>query len=131
MKFIYLFPILILATDLLLGCHQKPIKEDVAQPINTADAIEFRTTNRADNLTIRARFSECGEWGGHEEVIVVHKNRGRDPRATYKVYPFKCDSSDYYYETKNLKPIIDREITLTEKEKQGINNYVQRLAGSK
>jgi len=61
-------------------------------------------------LRIEARFSECGEWSGHKEEIIVSSDRKENIYATYKISPFNCDSLDYYYGKNDLAPTSSKTI---------------------
>ncbi|MCH5715490.1 hypothetical protein [Niabella hibiscisoli] len=85
-----------------------------------------------DSLTLEARFSECGEWGGHKERIVVPHWKTDSASLTYIVYPYNCDSLDYYYGNDTISPAASRAIPLLDTDaKKALTQYMQRLVISK
>src|SRR5258706_1163319 len=84
----------------------------------TKDTVHYESAAILDSfellgqtISIEARFSECGEWGGHKEKIIVNVDREQmKVFANYKVYPFNCDSMPSYEGRENLKPILDKRI---------------------
>jgi hypothetical protein len=113
------------------NCAQKAKQVENEKENTFFDPIELGEFNGTSNLSIEARFSECGEWGGHKEIIKVTADKQQTLYATYKIYPFNCDSLDYYYGNKNLTPISDRKVILDEQKKLAIINYIQRLTQSR
>lgn len=95
------------------------------------DPMEFGAINNGGKLSIEAEFSECGEWGGHKEQIIVFADSSKKFHANYRVFPYNCDSIPYYFGNKNLKPVVSKTVTVQEKEKASIIAYVQRLTESK
>lgn len=91
----------------------------------------FGLYNSMSSLDIRTKFSECGEWGGHEEVINITTNEQTVLHANYAVYPFKCDSLEYYIGRKDLQPTLIKQTVLDPKKKKFIMEYIVRLTRSK
>ena len=78
-------------------------------------------------LYIQATFSECGEWGGHQEKVSVDIYKDMSLKVHYQVYPYNCDSIQYYYAARNLTPIIDKSTVLRDGGQKAINDYIQEL----
>lgn len=95
------------------------------------DPMKFGAINNEMRLSIEARFSECGEWGGHKEEIIVFADSSKTFHADYRVFPYNCDSLPFYIGNKNLKPVISKTVTVQQKEKKAIIAYIQRLTESK
>ena len=95
------------------------------------EALEIGKTKRNSNFLIEARFSECGEWGGHSEKINLYSDTNLNIYAWYQVYSYNCDSLYFYYGNENLNPIIEKDKLLGDKEKQSIKDYIQRLSQAK
>jgi hypothetical protein len=91
----------------------------------------FNAKNQTGYLSIETRFSECGEWGGHKEQIIIQADSDNSFHANYTVFPYDCDSLPYYIGINNLKPIINKTVAVNDKEKKSILDYVQRLMQSK
>lgn len=122
----------ILTTVLSTSCSQRQsIKTNTRNSLYFFDPVQIGALNGTSNLTINARFGECGEWGGHQETIIVNADRDSNFYATYKVYPFNCDSLDYYYGNDSLKPLVNKKITLSNDNKKSIVSYIQRMIESK
>ncbi len=128
------FPISILLLTLLFifsNCGQKAKQGEQRKEVTFFDPIELGQFNGTSNLSIEAKFSECGEWGGHRETINVNSDKQQILYATYNVYPFNCDSLDYFYGNRNLNPTIVRKVILDEQKQQSIVDYVERLTRSR
>ena len=115
----------------LTSCKQKIKETEHKEEVAFFDPLELGATNHKNNLSIEARFDECGEWGGHKEIIKVFADSNKTIYANYQVFPFNCDSLDYYYTNQNLKPTIDKTIVFRDKEKKSVSDYLQRLTQSK
>jgi hypothetical protein len=87
--------------------------------------------DQTSNLSIEARFSECGEWGGHKERIIVFADTNMNIHARYLVYPYNCDSLKFYYGNENLFPVVDTTIRVGDSEKQSLTDYLQRIMEAK
>ena len=132
MKTFYSFQaFLICLICLFTSCNQK--NKNIEQITSTPffDPFELGAFTHNNNLIIEARFSECGEWGGHSEKITIYADSTMNIYAQYKVFPYNCDSLKYYYGNENLKPTLDKTITLNEERKKYIHNYILQLAESK
>lgn len=85
-----------------------------------------------DSLTLEARFSECGEWGGHREEILISNWKRDSSTLIHTIYPYKCDSLDYYYGNDSLAPASIRQISLLDSSaKEAVIQYIQQLIVSK
>ena len=51
--------------------------------------------------------------------------------ANIQVFPFDCDSLDYYYTNDSLQPKINLTTVLNDKGKKAVTDYLQRLMQSK
>jgi hypothetical protein len=116
----------------LTACNQKQKTEHYSRnSITFFDPIKFSAPYIKNTFKIEARFSECGEWGGHKEEIFIFADSSRIFYATYKVFPFNCDSLPYYDYKENLTPTINKTIVLNETTKKSIIDYILRLTQSK
>lgn len=119
---------------ILVGCSNCKEPRPAVKPnteVDFFDPMEFGTINNGGRLSIEAKFSECGEWGGHKEEIIVFADSSKTFHAGYRVFPYNCDSLPYYIGNKNLKPIVSKTVTVQEKEKTAIIAYIRRLTQSK
>jgi hypothetical protein len=127
---------LFLIASIYLSCqdHRKTNQINIKDKVAYSDTSASLYTDEllSDSILINARFSECGEWGGHEEKIIVSMNRGTgELSAEYNIYPFNCDSIPYYEVSQHLKPIISKRIELDNSKKKSITDYILRLLQSK
>ena len=119
---------LILSILFLLGCGQKSRQEGQYPYSNIFSFLELSKT---DSIYIAARFSECGEWGGHKEEIIIDADQNRNIYVHHKIYPYNCDSLEFYYANDNLEPSFNTTVSLTDEGRQSIRDYIQRLTQSK
>lgn len=82
-------------------------------------------------ISIGTEFSDCGEWGGHKENILIKEDEKNILSVYYTVYPFNCDSIDYYYHNQNIRPVVNKKVIVTEKGKNAVDQYVRRLFEAK
>ena len=123
-----LFYYRIMTIMILISCSQKQDKKVYSpKSMNFFDARVIRENIKPDTLKIETRFSECGEWGGHQEHIIITSDKDKRFYATYKIFPFNCDSLDFYYGKKNLASILNKTIQLNQTTKKSILDYLQRL----
>ena len=123
----------LIAIIILTSCSQQQDKKgDSQELINFFSPIEISEgTTQPSTLKIEARFSECGEWGGHKENIIITADENKKFYAAYKIFPFNCDSLDFYYNNKNLPSIFNKTIHLNEATKKSIVDYIERMRNSK
>jgi hypothetical protein len=129
--FVLRFSLIIAMTLLFSGCSQDSKSSETKDNALFFDSMMLGAFNSKNNLTIEAGFTECAEWGGHHEKIVLYANKEQVFYANYKVYPFKCDSLENYYRNKNLTPRIDKTIKLNDVKKKAVIDYIKRLIESK
>ena len=103
------------------------------ETINTffdeADLGSFGSDTR---LYLNAQFRECGEWGGHEEKMVVFAKEDKEFYLNYKKFKVNCDSIGKYYGTPDFQKLeIEKTLRLNDVNKKSISNYIQRIAKSK
>jgi hypothetical protein len=123
---ILLFLIIIICSN----CNdQAPSKKDT--DVNFFDPMLYGAINHSGGLSIETRFSECGEWGGHKEEVLVYADSTQRFHADYQVFPYNCDSLPFYLANDNREPIISKSIIVQQKAKKAIISYIQRLIQSK
>ena len=103
------------------------------ETINTffdeADLGAFGSDTR---LFLNAQFSECGEWGGHEEKMVVFAKEDKEFYLNYKKFKVVCDSIGKYYGTPDFQKLeIEKTLKLNDVNKKSISGYIQRMVKSK
>lgn len=125
----------LLITILFFSCGQNS-KQATNIAGNPDSIFFFKASELGGNLSdrpfiIAARFTECGEWGGHREFIRIFTDEQSNFHARYLKFPVNCDSIVEQEYRNRLKPVFDKEIILNAKNKQSINDYLLRLTRSK
>nr|WP_315163850.1 hypothetical protein [uncultured Flavobacterium sp.] len=96
------------------------------------DPILLGATGVDANIKINSRFSECGEWGGHNEKIKIYsKERNyKDYFLDYEKTKIDCDKRDK--NGKNIETVIvQKTIKLDDSGKKSITDYIKRMITSK
>jgi hypothetical protein len=103
----------------------------IAQPNRPAN-VEFfdPETFFGDTLYIKARFMECGEWGGHLELSSVYL-KGNEFYISYEVFSADCNSIKENNGEPRQTLIKTRNKKLLEKDKQLIHQYLHQLVDAK
>lgn len=81
--------ILLLILIFCLSCSEKKIdkKSNYDQPNYSFDNI--LSYGKEDTIFIKSRFQDCGEWGGHEELVKIYRSE-RKPKLTYVKFKVDC-----------------------------------------
>src|SRR5213593_3774080 len=108
MKICFYLSILLFAQIILSKCKQPNNSDELKREVEFFDPIVLGALNNTRNLTIETRFSECGEWSGHLEKIIIFADSIRRIYADYQVYPYNCDSLKYYYGNHDLSPVTEK-----------------------
>jgi hypothetical protein len=82
-------------------------------------------------LKVFARFSECGEWGGHEEELKVYTDVNNIFFAKHIIYSVNCDAARNSGFSKNSGIVSDKKVQLTHDKKELVNKYLQNLVKAK
>lgn len=96
------------------------------------DPISLGASGVNSSLKISSHFSECGEWGGHQEDLEIFaKERNyKDYFLNYTKTSIDCDKRDS--EGRNIETILIRKtIKLTDSDKKSIISYMKRMIDSK
>lgn len=75
---------------LLSSCEKKGKKMNRNIEFFSSEVSKYRGTRKIIDLS--AKFSECGEWGGHEENIFITTKADEKFHLTYQNYYANCDS---------------------------------------
>ncbi|MEQ8582507.1 MAG: hypothetical protein RIC30_07445 [Marinoscillum sp.] len=99
---------------------------------------ELLSNSNEPLLNIYYQSDECGEWGGHEETMVISRNDGKTSyELTYQEYSVNCDSmiteySKYGYYARPLKELVrTTKVVIDEQRKQSILNFSTDMVKSK
>lgn len=101
-----------------------------------------RVINKRDTLKIIVEFSDCGEWGGHKESILLHRNSENKINATLIIdsvscqnirtlfaYPEKTKDTCAYsdIDDKSRVVILDTTKALTGNDEKLLNLFLHRI----
>ncbi|MGE0638020.1 MAG: hypothetical protein AB7P01_16370 [Bacteroidia bacterium] len=75
-----------------------------------------------DTLTLSARYSECGEWGGHIEKLHLIRKQN-DLWITLYIDTVSCDDDP----NATRKQIIDKSKRLKKEDKNSIVMYIDKF----
>ncbi len=117
----------------LFACNHSASTDNTIETINTffdeADLGAFGSDTR---LFLNAKFSECGEWGGHEEKMIVFAKEDKEFYLNYKKFKVNCDSIGKYYGRPGFQKLeVEKTLKLNDANKKSISGYIQRMAKSK
>lgn len=80
---------------------------------------------KTDTLFIKSQFEDCGEWGGHKELIKIYRSE-RKPKLTYVKFKVDCgvrNSLGSIIQTKELT----RHILLSNSQQLILMKYMNDL----
>jgi len=120
---------------LIISCSKK--EEDKKVVVNNKSVIFFDPLSLGAsgvdaNLKISAYFSECGEWGGHQEELRIFSKEGnyKDQFLVYTKTSIDCDKRDS--KGHNIqKVVVEKTIKLTDSDKRSLIAYMKRMIESK
>lgn len=130
MRLIRFHPFLLLLSAILINCTEHLKKSAPSKP-HFFDVLELGACNPEVRVTIETRFTECGEWGGHKENVIIAADSSETIFALFELYPFNCDSLSFYYKNGKLKPAVTERTVLTEAKKKAVILYVDKLLEKK
>jgi hypothetical protein len=92
-----------------------------------AHTVSFR-----DTLEISVEFSECGEWGGRKERIIIFRNESKNIKARFTIDTVSCENivvKNGVGVLDDNKRIIKKDITttLTQEDERLINLFIHRI----
>lgn len=127
--------VLYLVFTFFLGCKNEP-KKPLANGIypnfqeNNDGLVNFLQIN--DTLFIKAYFSECGEWGGHREIIRLYRNSEDSLIGQLIIDTVYCDNligvGDESSLDENPRKIIkDIKKELNKEDEKRINLFIHRI----
>ncbi len=121
----------------LFACNLSTTSDKQIDEINKQnntffDEADLGAFGSKTKLLINAKFSECGEWGGHKEKMVVYSKADKEFYLDYQKYKVNCDSIGAYYGTPNFQKIeLEKTIKLNNIDKKSISDYIHRIVKSK
>ena len=118
----------------LFACNPSTHSDkQVDEPINIFfDEADLGAFGSDTKLFLNARFSECGEWGGHNEKMTIYAKSDKEFYLDYKKFKVNCASIDEYYGTPDFQKLeIEKTLKLNDVNKKSISSYIQRMVKSK
>ncbi|PJJ68192.1 hypothetical protein [Chryseobacterium geocarposphaerae] len=109
---------------LLVSCSNKEITKEKDQQLKYSFD-NILSYNNQDTLFIKSRFADCGEWGGHEEIIKIYRSE-RKVKLTYLKYKVNCGNRDNLGSIIQIKDITNT-ITLSNSQQTNLMNYINNL----
>ncbi|MDV7699089.1 hypothetical protein N6B72_19395 [Chryseobacterium soli] len=78
-----------------------------------------------DTLCIKSTFQDCGEWGGHDELIKMYRS-DRKIRLAYVKYKVNCGER---YNTGSIiqKRDVTENLILSDSQQVDVMNYINTL----
>jgi len=120
MKTTFLICLLILFTN----CYNKEISEKT-NPEQFEYSLENLFYNTEDTIFIKSQFADCGEWGGHKELLKAY-NSERKIKLTYIKYKINCGKRDYKGSIVQEKDIT-KNFILSKSQQTVLMNYINNL----
>ncbi len=110
----------------------KKVDNEKGQKNTFFDEVDLGAFGSDTKLFLNARFSECGEWGGHEEKMIVFAKSDKEFYLNYQKFKVNCDSIGDYYGTPEFQKLeLQKTIKLNQDNKKSISEYIERMAKSK
>lgn len=81
-----------------------------------------------DTLIIKSSFSDCGEWGGHDEFIKIYRSE-KKIKLTYIKYEEDCNNKDQSGSIVQVEK-MKKNISLSRFQKIALMNYMESLMKS-
>jgi hypothetical protein len=130
--------LLILLFFLFFGCKSPNHKSDNLSQIDLLPAPCEESSNpldivgSGDTLEITIEFSDCGEWGGHKEMIYLQSNKQQDIIARFIMDTVSCDKIVEKHgvgvlDDNNRHLIIDTVKVLNNSDEKLFSLFFQRL----
>ena len=114
----------------LLSCTSKNSTQNNSSN-HFFNSIELGERNEKLRFYISASFNECGEWGGHQELLEFFGKKG-EVFVNYKKSNVDCNRiSDLYGKPEFHQWIVNDTIKLNNNHKKAINIYLKNLVESK
>lgn len=112
----------------LFSC-EKPIAKNnhIEKNDLESDNLDLGTLVKWDTLFLSARFDECGEWGGHKELIEIFR-KDKKVYLNYKRNNIDCNKVDEIY---GVKLSLIKEIEVSNQHQKSINDYMFQLLQNK
>ena len=110
----------------ILSCKKE--QKNIVNEFNFNNLSEI---NYQDTLYIKSKFSECGEWGGHDEIFKIFNIKERKTKLQFE----RNEVKDCFDKSKGGEILqtstIKKELILSDSQKQALMNYINDLMKSK
>jgi hypothetical protein len=109
----------------LISCSDKEIVKEIDQK-EKYSFDNILSYNNEDTIFIKSQFADCGEWGGHKELIKIYRSE-RKIKLVYIKYKVKnCGDTDDLGSIIQTKDIIDNFV-LSNSQQLSVMNYINNL----
>lgn len=106
-------------------------KKEEKKTANEFNFNNLHEVNYNDTLYIKSKFSECGEWGGHDEIIKIFYIKERKTMLQFERNKVK-DCHDKNQKGEIIKKsAFKKEFIISDSQKQALMNYINDLMKSK
>ncbi len=78
---------------------------------------------QGDTLTLDTNYDDCGEWGGHQEQMIITRPKNTHARLLFQKDTVNCPDPMLF----NRRVIVQKQKVLTRQEEQLICLHLDRL----
>ncbi|WP_312399073.1 hypothetical protein [Chryseobacterium sp.] len=117
--------ILLLILIFFLNCSEKKIDKNSNYDQPKYSFENILSYGKEDTIFIKSRFQDCGEWGGHEELIKIYRSE-RKPKLTYIKFRVDCGVRDSLGSIIQTKKFI-QHILLSNSQQLALMKYMNDL----
>lgn len=110
---------------LVIGCSDKKYHEKANSTLPKYSLENILNYNNEDTIFVKSRFSDCGEWGGHSELIKIYRAE-KKLKLTYIKFKVDCDMRDSEGSIIQNKEFT-RHVLLSNSQQLALMNYMNDL----
>lgn len=114
----------ILIVSFLVSCSDKEIVKEISQKAKYSFD-NILSYNNEDTLFIKSQFADCGEWGGHEELIKIYRSE-KQIELLYTKFGADCGIRDSLGSIIQVKK-LNKKISLSSSQQLAVMNYINKL----
>lgn len=110
---------------LFIGCSDKKYHEKANSELPKYSLENILTYDKEDTIFIKSRFADCGEWGGHSELIKIYRSE-KKLKLTYIKFKVDCDMRDSLGSIIQNKELT-KHVSLSNSQQLILMNYMNDL----
>ncbi|MBW8524825.1 hypothetical protein K0U91_08640 [Chryseobacterium chendengshani] len=114
----------ILILSFLVSCSDKEIVKEIDQK-EKYSFDNILSYNNEDTIFIKSQFADCGEWGGHEELIKIYRLE-KQIELSYTKFGADCGIRDSLGSIIQVKK-LNKKISLSSSQQLMLMNYINNL----